>query len=350
MDKYYRVIDANVNRASEGLRILEDIFRLFYKDEDFVKKVKDIRHTIRKSCSDNNYILSRDISKDSGKSSFTISEKNRNSVEDIYFANSKRVQESLRVLEEFFKIVNSNKSFLFKNLRFEMYKLEEELFSTKYSFRKLLENNSILLYTIIDSRFCSKSRIDTCKELLDGGAKIIQLREKVFNDREFLETAKEMKKLCENYNAIFIVNDRVDIAYFSNADGVHIGQDDIPFDNVKKLLGFNKIIGLSTHNLAQVEAAYELSLDYIGFGPVFPTKSKENPDPVVGVKNLKKIKEKFKNLPVCAIGGINFSNIEDVIKCMPDMICVMSGITLEKNIKETVENYRRIIDDSVNLC
>jgi thiamine-phosphate pyrophosphorylase len=346
MNKFLRVIDANINRASEGLRVLEDIFRLFYKNEKFVKEIKDIRHTIRETCSDIKYIQSRDILADSGKDSFTITEKNRQTLEDIYFANSKRVQESLRVLEEFFKIENVNKSFIFKKLRFDVYKLEEELFSVKYKLKKLLNSTNILLYTIVDSRFCLKNRIEACVEILQGGAKIIQLREKVLNDKKFTETAIKIKRLCEDFNALFIVNDRVDIAFASNADGVHLGQDDMPIEFAKDILGFNKIIGLSTHNLEQVKETSKINIDYIGFGPIFPTKSKENPDPVVGTARLRKIKEKYKNLPVCAIGGINFSNINKVIDVKPEMICVMSGITLEEDIKKAVEKYRRVINDT----
>jgi thiamine-phosphate pyrophosphorylase len=224
--------------------------------------------------------------------------------------------------------------------------LEEELFSVKYKLKKLLNSTNILLYTIVDSRFCLKNRIEACVEILQGGAKIIQLREKVLNDKKFTETAIKIKRLCEDFNALFIVNDRVDIAFASNADGVHLGQDDMPIEFAKDILGFNKIIGLSTHNLEQVKETSKINIDYIGFGPIFPTKSKENPDPVVGTARLRKIKEKYKNLPVCAIGGINFSNINKVIDVKPEMICVMSGITLEEDIKKAVEKYRRVINDT----
>ncbi len=350
MNKIYRVIDANVNRASEGLRVLEDIFRLFYNNDKFVKAVKEIRHSIRKACSDLKFLKSRDISTDSGKSSFTNTEKSRKSVEDIYLANSKRVEESLRVLEEFFKIVNESKSFLFKELRFKIYRIEEELFSVKHKFQNILKCSKTTLYTIVDSRFCIKERLDTCVEILKGGAKILQLREKVLSDREKIKIGKAISKLCRDFGAIFIVNDRVDIALYCEADGVHLGQDDIPVELAKDILGINKIYGLSTHTFKQVKEAATLSIDYIGFGPIFPTKSKENPDPVVGTESLKKVKKEYKNLPVCAIGGINFSNIESVLEATPEMVCVMSGITMRENIKKEVENYRRVINDTVNLC
>ncbi len=341
-----RIIDANINRASEGIRVIEDIFRFFYNNKNISEKLKKIRHDIRVKTKKFNLIDYRDSINDLGKETFLKEEVLRDDIEDVIKANIKRVEESFRVLEEIFKILDLELSEFFKKVRFEIYTLEKKIFSKKNKFFSLFPNKPIL-YGIIDKRFSSYSHYDIAKQLLDGGIKIIQLREKILTDKEFVENAIKIKKLTENYDALFIVNDRIDIAVICDADGVHLGQGDIDVKIARNFLGENKIIGLSTHNFAQVKDAIEIKPDYIGFGPIFPTKSKENPDPVVGVDNLRKILKEVRSIfPVVAIGGINLNNIKDVISCKPHMICVMSGIIGQKDIVRTVKKYMEIIDDS----
>ncbi len=347
--EYFRIVDANINRASEGLRILEEIYRFLYNDSNISAKLKEIRHKVRFSIQEYPLIKFRESNTDVGKNSFSNLEKNRESIEKIFLANIKRVEESLRVLEEFFKLGNHEKSFLFKKLRFEIYGIEQEIYSLKRFFNTILSTNEILLYGIMDSRFTGIDYEKLCCELIEAGIKIIQLRDKVLTDKFLLQTAKKLSEICKEKEVLFIVNDRADVAYLADADGVHLGQDDISIDNAKKIFGFNKIYGLSTHNLKQVEEASKKDVDYIGFGPVYPTKSKENPDPVVGTDNLKLISSKY-NIPVVAIGGINHNNIGDVVKCNPKMICVMSGIISRKNVKNEVLKFRREINDTIRIC
>ncbi len=347
-----RIIDANINRVCEGIRVLEDILRFFYDNEILFKKLKTIRHEIRKSSENLNIETSRKPLEDVGKKSFLKEEVTRENFETIFKANIKRVEEGLRVLEEIFKIENENLSEFFKNKRFEIYDIEKKVYSKKIKFLNLLKNKPIL-YGIVDTRFSKFNHIKITEDLITGGIKIIQLREKILKeqDRKFLKIAKEMKKICNNNDAIFIVNDRLDIAILSEADGVHLGQEDIEINDAKKIFGFEKIYGLSTHNYHQVEDAIKIKPDYIGFGPIFPTKSKENPDPVLGIEMLKNLYKKFQNLPpVVAIGGINLKNIKEVISCKPEMICVMSGIIGSDNIKETVKKYLEIINDTTTCC
>ena len=347
--EFLRIVDANINRASEGLRILEEIYRFLYNDYKISARLKDIRHKVRLSVQDYPLIKFRESNSDVGKESFSDSETEREAVEKVFLANIKRVEESLRVLEEFFKLENKEKSYLFKTLRFDIYGIEQEIYSLKSFFNSILDSEEILLYGIMDGRFTDISYEKLCCNLIDAGIKIIQLRDKVLSDKSLLQTAKQISEICKEKEVLFIVNDRVDIAYLADADGVHLGQDDIPIDNAKQILGFNKIFGLSTHNLNQVEYASEQDMDYIGFGPVYPTKSKENPDPVTGFKNLELVNEKY-NIPVVAIGGINHSNIKNVVKCKPKMICVMSGIISRENIKDEVLKFRREINDTIRIC
>jgi thiamine-phosphate pyrophosphorylase len=347
MDKILRTIDANINRASEGLRVLEDIFRFVLENKTFSEIFKSLRHQLRELSKQSGISGAREVTSDVGKDSFGESEKSRDSVENILSANFKRVQESLRVLEEFFKPVNENSAYLCKKLRFEVYSAEQSFFSIKIKFKNILSNNKPVLYGIIDTRFSRKNHVEICRNLIAGGIEIIQLREKILSDKYVLETAKKLSELCIEHNVIFIVNDRADIAVLCNASGVHLGQDDISVEDAKNLLSPDKICGLSTHSIKQVEKAFEKRPDYIGFGPIYPTKSKENPDPVGGVDNLAEVRKRFPDFPVVAIGGINKSNISNVINCKPHMICVMSGIISSENIVSEIKNYRSIIDDTV---
>lgn len=191
------------------------------------------------------------------------------------------------------------------------------------------------LYGIVDLSF--KSIVDPIlwtKEFVKYGIKIIQLRAKYSSAAEIYNLAVEMRKVIPA-ESIFIVNDRPDIAYFSGADGVHLGQDDIPPSVVKEKYP-NMVIGYSTHNEEQVIRANFLDVDYIGFGPVYPTKSKEKPDPVVGVNLLQKVIG-ISNYPIVAIGGINKKNINNVLKPVkPKFYCIVSGLANSKQIGEDI--------------
>jgi thiamine-phosphate pyrophosphorylase len=345
MINVYRIIDANLNRASEGLRVLEEIFRFIEEDPSITNRLKKLRHFIRTETKSKELLNYRSSETDIGKDSFSFSEKKRDSLEHLFFANSKRIQESLRVLEEFYKPVNEGLAYSFKKFRFEIYNIESDFFGIKRKFRGIIKDTP-QFYGIIDTRFSKKNHIEICRELINGDIKIIQLREKELKDKELLKIARKLSQICKDNEVLFIVNDRVDIAYLSDASGVHIGQDDLEINDVKKIIGFKKIIGKSTHNLEQVREAFEKKPDYIGFGPIFSTKSKENPDPVVGIENLKKVKEEYPQFPVVAIGGINISNINNVVSCRPDMISVMSGFISKNHISEEIKKYRRIINDT----
>ncbi len=346
--KYLRIADANINRACEGLRVIEDFFRLFYNNSQLSEKIKDIRHKIRKIGEEKNYLYYRNSKSDIGKDFKYDKISENNSF--VLKKNFKRVQESLRVLEELLKTENIEFVKEIKKFRFEIYEIEKLFYSKKEKFKKIISKNKPILYGIIDKRFSQFNHIEIAENMLSAGIKIIQLREKELNDKDFLKIACKIKEMCNDNDAIFIINDRVDIAILSEADGVHLGQNDIEIEKARMLFGEDKIYGLSTHNLEQVEIAEKISPDYIGFGPIFETKSKENPDPVVGIELLQKVKKLYKNIPIVAIGGINLKNIKDVICCKPEMICVMSGIISQKNIKETIKKYMEIIDDTIRSC
>ena len=183
---------------------------------------------------------------------------------------------------------------------------------------------------IIDPSFCLKGPVNVASNAINGGAGVIQLRYKVSSDFEFLDLALKLSKLCRKRRALFLVNDRVDIAMMSGAHGVHLGQNDMPVKEAKKLLK-GKIVGVSTHNRKEVLEALRSKADYIGFGPMFETKTKKVLPATVGIKGLRKIRKSVK-IPIVAIGGINESNAGEVIEAGADAVAVISAVCGARNV------------------
>jgi thiamine-phosphate pyrophosphorylase len=182
------------------------------------------------------------------------------------------------------------------------------------------------IYPITDVAISSLSHTEQVAHLLAGGATLIQLREKTNPPRPFFDDATGALRLARAAGARIIINDRVDIALALAAHGVHLGQTDMPAPAARQLLGAEAIIGYSTHNLAQVREARELPIDYLAFGPVFPTRSKQNPDPVAGLDQLSAAKALAGDLPVVAIGGIIQSTLADTFAAGADSAAIISEI------------------------
>lgn len=195
------------------------------------------------------------------------------------------------------------------------------------------------LYAIIDNSIRpSFSNAEIAKKVLAGGAKLVQLRGKGLSSKELLADAREIRDLTTKAGAIFIVNDRTDIALLSDADGVHLGQDDLPVSEARKILGAGKLIGISTHNLEQAMKAEQEGADYIGFGPVFGTTTKADAEEAKGLLALREIKRNVKIL-VVAIGGINLENLADVISSGADAVAVISAIIKADDIDEATKGF-----------
>ncbi|MEO2068998.1 MAG: thiamine phosphate synthase [Desulfurobacteriaceae bacterium] len=199
---------------------------------------------------------------------------------------------------------------------------------------------NLFLYVITDERFLNLLNIaEAVEKAILGGATVVQYRAKKKTSKEMYEEANLVREITKKYNVPFIVNDRLDLALAVKADGVHVGQDDLPVRTIREIVGNEFIVGLSTHNLEQVKKANEENLaDYIGFGPIFPTTTKENPDPVTGTELLCKA-VKISKIPVVAIGGINEENIDEVRRCNPRGIAVVRA-AFEKG--DPFENVRRL--------
>ena len=181
------------------------------------------------------------------------------------------------------------------------------------------------LYAITDRQWSNCTHEEIVRMLLDGGASFIQLRDKEASGRELLDQAIACLKLTREEGATLIINDRVDVALTAGADGVHLGQDDLSVKEAREILGEDKIIGVSTHSIDQFRAALETSANYIALGPVFPTLTKENSVPVVGLELIREAR-KLTDRPLVAIGGINLGRAPEIIEAGADCVAVISAL------------------------
>jgi thiamine-phosphate pyrophosphorylase len=184
---------------------------------------------------------------------------------------------------------------------------------------------------------------DIVQTALDAGVRLFQFRMKTPEARRFYEMAVVLCPLVQKRGGTFIVNDRVDIAKAIGADGVHLGQEDMPLADARAILGPGRLIGISTHNPAQAVAAEVGGADYIGFGPIFPTATKENPDPVVGVAGVREARAKVR-LPIVAIGGITAKNAADVRAAGADCIAVVSAVLAATDPQAAIAELLKAIE------
>lgn len=194
------------------------------------------------------------------------------------------------------------------------------------------------LYAITDTELSNCSHVEIVERLLAGGARLIQLRDKEASAKEMFEAAQACLKLTRAVGAKLIINDRVDIAMAADADGVHLGQDDLIVAEARALLGPEKIIGISTHSIAQVEAALVTSANYIAVGPIFTTTTKANPDPVVGLELLKQARQ-LTSLPLVAIGGITLDSARAVLAAGTNSVAVISALYPLSSSLSLAENF-----------
>ncbi len=196
------------------------------------------------------------------------------------------------------------------------------------------------LYPITDTLISRLSHAEQVERFAAGGATLVQLREKRASPREFYEAASQAISLARALEVRIVINDRVDIAIAVKADGVHLGQNDLPPDRARLLLGIDRIVGYSTHNLEQALAATSTPVDYIAIGPVFQTRTKDRPDEVVGLEIVRKVKQQITK-PLVAIGGITLESAPLVIAAGADSLAVISDLFSSDDI---VERTRRFLD------
>jgi thiamine-phosphate pyrophosphorylase len=201
----------------------------------------------------------------------------------------------------------------------------------------------VLTDTVLQSRF---SHLELSRMAIRGGADTIQFRQKMGATREMIEIVRQLKILCKETDVTLMVNDRLDVAIAADADGVHLGQDDFPIPLARKLLGESRIIGGSAATLEEAQKCVAEGADYIGFGPVYPTASKADADPVTGIKLLKKAVEVIP-LPIIAIGGVNVDNTSEVMRAGAHGIAVISAVCCQEDPEQATRGLRQALQAGI---
>ena len=330
-----RILDANFNRASEAVRVIEDCTRFALGDLCLSRRAKNIRHSlaeILQRFSILNLVRTRDAEEDVGREISIDSEYARSSVADLLTANLKRLQQALRSLEEAGKIVDEDAANRFEHLRYETYSLEKAILTTIASQRLLDDINVCVLVDGLDSSESFRERVSL---LIEAGVKFFQLRDKQLADRQLVERGRILSELAGHFEFKWVMNDRADLAEVCGAEGVHLGQDDLPVGQARKILGPEKWIGVSTHSLQQARQAVADGADYLGVGPVFPSTTKSF-ESFPGLELVENVAQEI-SLPAFAIGGIDGGNVDRVFTAGLERVAV-SGWIAELDSVEAVRN------------
>lgn len=327
----YRILDANLDRAREGLRIVEEWCRFGLNDVTLTEQIKHMRQTLGGWHSDA-LRQSRDTPGDLGTTLSHPQEEQRDTLQMVVQVNCCRIQEALRVLEEYGKLHSAEMASGAKQMRYQLYSLESKLLG--HDLRQRLAKARTYLVTSP-----SDSLLEIVEAALKGGIDIVQYREKLADDEVRLDLANKMKMLCHQYDALFIVNDRVDIAAAVGADGVHLGQQDLPMRAARRILGPLPIIGRSTTNPAEMARAIDESADYVGVGPVYATPTKPGKS-AAGYDYIRYALE-HAPMPWFAIGGIDLSNVATVRAAGAPGIAIVRAIMQAEDPTQAAQSFNR---------
>lgn len=335
----FRVLDANMNRAREALRVVEDYARFGLNDDAICGSLKQLRHELADASRafGSDAILFRDTPGDVGTATKTAAELKREDLAHVITAAGKRLGEALRTIEEYLKTVDPAAAAKVESIRYRFYALEQTIARTLRPARASFAQ--VRLYVLITEKLCSKPWFEAATEAIDGGADCLQLREKDLESGELLLRARKLVRLCRDRNVICIINDRPDIAMLSDAHGVHVGQGDLPCIEARKLLGQDRIIGVSTHHLDQARQAIRDGADYIGVGPVFPSSTKPR-DILPGLAYAKQIAEASLPIPAIAIAGIALENVDEVIATGISGIAITAAVVGAKEIVDAARKFK----------
>lgn len=320
----YRILDAAANRAREGLRVVEDYVRFHNNDANLARTLKELRHRLHDCLSrwrSDDWLPYRDTPGDVGTTISTVSEGERADLLVVVRANAKRVGEALRTLEEFGKVLDAEVARDVERIRYEFYEVERQACSESWRHRRLRQSQ---LYLLLTAAGCKRPWDQVAQESLAAGVDVIQLREKELPPRELLARAEKLRQWTRDAGALLIVNDRPDVAVCVDADGVHVGQDDWPVDAARRVVGLERLVGLSTHNLDQLTAAQTSGADYLGVGPVFASGTKQ----FTNFAGLEYVAQAAKQatLPWFAIGGIDVDNVPQLVDAGATRVAVSGAV------------------------
>jgi thiamine-phosphate pyrophosphorylase len=320
-----RILDAAANRAGEGLRVIEDYLRFDLDDRHLTGLCKSIRHDLTAALSVYSSAArhaARETRADVGTSLSVPAEQSRSDLAAVLAANFKRVEQSLRSLEEYSKTLAPRTAEKLEQLRYRVYTLERVAGIAQGSLQRLAGAE---LCVLIDGGQTAEPFAVLAESLVSTGVPMLQLRDKRLADRALLERGQLLREITRGTNTLFIMNDRPDLAVLCAADGVHVGQEELPVKDARRILGAEGLIGVSTHSIEQAKAAVLDGADYIGVGPTFPSGTKQFSE-FTGTVLLRQVAEEIR-LPAFAIGGITADNLAEVLNAGFTRIAVSGAVT-----------------------
>ncbi len=339
-----RVIDANLNRCREALRVVEDVFRLGFSQAESSKAVKQLRHGLaavsRELAPDGLALLgARDSAGDVGRAMRVEKQRRTYSrIAEVASANIKRAQEAIRVLEETARLKFPRVAPRLERLRFDVYEIERRYLPPLLR-RSKLEN--VLLYSLVTKAISPQPVTRMVETLIKGGVDAIQLREKTAPDGEFARSAERVAALCRRSGVLFVVNDRADIAVAVGADGVHLGQEDLSPAQARRVVGESGVVGVSTRSLTLAKKALADGADYVAIGPVFESTIAPDKE-AIGIKAAGEVTAKV-DAPVFAIGGISEATLNSVLQNGCRRVAVCTALMWAKNPAAAARKFKRAL-------
>ncbi|MGD2094405.1 MAG: thiamine phosphate synthase [Phycisphaerales bacterium] len=340
----YRIIDANFNRAREAVRMVEEFCRFTLNSSPLTERAKRIRHELSSAINKldaGRIIAGRDVPGDIGLGKTVDEQLERGNLRDCFTAGCKRLTEALRVLAEVSQTLDGPVADTIEKLRYAAYTLEKDIVLFSDVFEKF---KRVRLYIIITENLPLDVVSLACK-CADSGADCIQLRAREINDDKLFGIASTFVRICKDAGVLSIINDRADIAVAAGADGVHLGQNDLPVAQARDLQLSPLIIGKSTHSLEQLRAACKELPAYAALGPVFATETKRTARPV-GLDYVRRAAELLVDTGISsvAIGGINLDNVGDVLKAGARTIAVCAAVTKAVDVRKACRELKEKID------
>lgn len=339
-----RILDANFNRAREGLRVMEEHARFVLEDASLTEGIKLLRHelsALSPMLLGQAALAHRDTPRDVGTRIFTEAERSRETVADVATAACRRLSESLRCIEEYGKLVDADAAARAEGLRYRLYAIEQDLLLTSPRRHRLARGR---LHVLVTESLCRADWLRTCELALEGGADVIQLREKSIPDRELLDRARRLRSLTSKRDALLFINDRADIARLAGADGVHVGQGDLGVADARRIAGPTLLVGKSTHSTQEIREAIAEAPDYIAVGPMFASPTK--PDVRVQGPQLLVEAAGMTELPLVAIGGIAMVNLHLVQPPRPIAIAACQAVIAAEDPAAAARQLRAAISGS----
>jgi thiamine-phosphate pyrophosphorylase len=344
-----RMIDANANRAREALRVMEDVARFTLNNAELSEQLKSLRHDLKGAIDQmplerGALLASRDTENDVGTTISTSGEMSRSGIRDVAMAAASRLTEALRSIEEAAKTLPGNGTEVkaIESLRYRAYVSEQQLGLSLGTGRA----RQWRLCVIISEIACIHHPwLAVAEQAIKAGADCLQLREKRVHDRELLGRIRALIDLARPRQVSVIMNDRPDLALLSGADGVHVGQLDLPVPDVRRLVGFQLMVGVSTSNRDEAKRAAADGADYVGVGPMFSSSTKEKPS-LVGPAALKRFleDEQTARLPHLAISGINAENVDTLAALGCRGVAVCSAVCGSSNPARACEQILSVMD------